>query len=84
MNLPVEILIALNVAGWTLACWLGKRWFDALSDEIKTMASQFHTVVTRAECRGIHNRIHQHMDEVDTKVDNHGERLARVEVVADK
>ena len=41
-------------------------------------------MVSLAECRGIYNRLNVRCDELDAKIDNHGERLARVEVAAGK
>ena len=84
MNLPMEILIALNVAGWSLAFYLGKRQFDDLTRRLESLSTQMNTLVTRQECRDIHKRLHAQVDEMDAKVDRHGERLARVEVAAGK
>ena len=84
MNLSSELLMALNAAGWGLAFWLGKRQFDGMTGKIEAMTDKFSGMVTRGECQGIHNRIDHRMDEIDTKIDNHGERLARVEVAAGK
>ena len=84
MNLSSELLMALNAAGWGLAFWLGKRQFDAMTRKIEVLMDKFSSVVTRSECQGIHNRLHVRADELDTKIDNHGERIARVEVAAGK
>ena len=84
MNLSSELLMALNAAGWGLAFWLGKRQFDSMAGKIEAMADKINGLVTRGECQGIHNRIHNRVDEVDVKTDSQGERLARLEVVAGK
>ena len=84
MNLSSELLMALNAAGWGLAFWLGKLQFDAMTRKIEALMDKFSSVVTRSECQDIHNRLHVRADELDTKIDNHGERIARVEVAAGK
>ena len=84
MNLSSELLMALNAAGWGLAFWLGKRQFDGMTGKIEAMADKINGLVTRGECQDIHNRLHVRADELDTKIDNHGERIARVEVAAGK
>ena len=84
MNLSSELLMALNAAGWGLAFWLGKRQFDGMTRKIEALTDKFSSVVTRSECQGIHNRLHVRADELDSKIDNHGERIARVEVAAGK
>ena len=84
VNLTSEFLIALNAAGWGLAFWLAKRQFSEMTAKIEALSEKFSSVVTRPECQGIHNRLHVRADELDSKIDNHGERLARVEVAAGK
>lgn len=84
MNLSSEMLMALNAAGWGLAFWLGKRQFDGMAGKIEAMTDKINGLVTRGECQGIHNRIHNRVDEVDVKTDSQGERIARLEVVAGK
>ena len=84
MNLPSELLIALNGAGWGLAFWLGKRQFDAMAAKIEALTDKINGLVTRVECQCIHNRLHVRCDELDAKQDSYGARLARVEVAAGK
>ena len=84
MNLSSELLMALNATGWGLAFWLGKRQFDGMTAKIEALADKINGMVSRGECRDIHNRLDVRADELDSKIDNHGERLARVEVAAGK
>ena len=84
MNLSSELLMALNAAGWGLAFWLDKRQFDSMTGKIEALSDKINSMVSRSECRDIHNRLHVRADELDTKIDNHGERLTRVEVAAGK
>ena len=84
MNLSTELLMGLNAAGWSLAFWLGKRQFEAMAAKIETLTEKFNSAVSRQECQSIHNRLHMRCDEMDAKLDSHGERLAGLEVAAGK
>ena len=74
----------INTAGWVIAWYCVKRWADTVSCDIKALMAEIRQMVSRAECRDLHNRLHVRCDEMDAKIDNHGERLAGVEVAAGK
>lgn len=87
MNITLDALLAgavFNTVGWVIAGYCVKRWADTVSRDIKSLSAEIKHLVTRAECRDIHNRIHARCDELDAKIDNHGQRIAGVEVAAGK
>ena len=87
MDVSSELIMGfmgLNAAGWTLALGLGKKQFSDMGAKLEAMGDKINGMVTRSECQGIHNRIHNRVDEVDTKSDSQGERIARLEVAAGK
>ena len=53
-------------------------------DDIKALGAEIRQMVSLAECRDIRNRLYVRCDGMETKIDNHGERLAGVEVAAGK
>ena len=80
MSITLEALLVgavINTAGWVIAGYCVKRWADTVSRDLKALGTEIRQMVSRAECRDIHNRL-------DAKIDNHGERLAGVEVAAGK
>ena len=87
MSITLEALLVgavINTAGWVIAGYCVKRWADTVSRDLKALGTEIRQMVSRAECRDIHNRLHVRCDEMDAKIDNHGERLAGVEVAAGK
>ena len=87
MSITLEALVVgavINTAGWVIAWYCVKRWADTVSRDLKALGAEIRQMVSLAECRGIHNRLNVRCDELDAKIDNHGERLARVEVAAGK
>ena len=87
MSITLEALLVgavINTAGWVIAGYCVKRWADTVSRDLKALGTEIRQMVSRAECRDIHNRLHVRCDEMDAKIDNHGERLAGVEVTAGK
>ena len=67
-----------------IAWYCVKRWADTVSRDLKALGAEIRQMVSLTECRGIYNRLNVRCDELDAKIDNHGERLARVEVAAGK
>ena len=87
MNITLEALVVgavINTAGWVIAWYCVKRWADTVSRDLKALGAEIRQMVSLDEFRGIHNRLNVRCDELDAKIDNHGERLARVEVAAGK
>lgn len=87
MSITLEALVVgavINTAGWLIAGYCVKRWADAVSRDLKALGAEIRQMVSLAECRDIHNRLHVRCDKMDAKIDNHGERLAGVEVAAGK
>ena len=87
MSLSLDALLSgliVNTFGWGVACWCVKRWADGVTRDIRDMAKQVNTVVSRSECQVIYNRVHARIDEGDAKHDDLAQRVARLEVVAGK
>lgn len=87
MSITLEALVVgavINTAGWVIAGYCVKRWADTVSRDLKALGAEIRQMVSRAECRNIHNRLDVRCDGMDAKIDNHGERLAGVEVAAGK
>ena len=87
MSITLEAFVigaALNTAGWVIAGYCVKRWADTVSRDIKALGAEIRQMVSLAECRDIRNRLYVRCDGMDAKIDNHGERLAGVEVAAGK
>ena len=87
MSITLEALVVgavINTVGWLIAGYCVKRWSDTVSRDIKALGAEIRQMVSLAECRDIHNRLHVRCDGMDAKIDNHGERLAGVEVAAGK
>lgn len=87
MSITLEALVVgavINTAGWMIAGYCVKRWADTVSRDLKALGAEIRQMVSVAECRNIHNRLDVRCDEMDAKIDNHGERLAGVEVAAGK
>ena len=87
MSITLEALVVgavINTAGWVIAGYCVKRWADTVSRDLKALGAEIRQMISRAECRDIHNRLDVRYDEMDAKIDNHGERLAGVEVAAGK
>ena len=87
MSITLEALVVgavINTAGWMIAGYCVKRWADTVSRDLKALGAEIRQMVSLAECRDIHNRLYVRCDEMDAKIDNHGERLAGVEVAAGK
>ena len=87
MSITLEALVVgavINTVGWLIAGYCVKRWSDTVSCDIKALGSEIRQMVSRAECRDIHMRLHTRGDEMDAKLDSHGERLAGLEVAAGK
>ena len=87
MSITLEALVVgavINTAGWVIAWYCVKRWADTVSRDLKALGAEIRQMVSLTECRGIYNRLNVRCDELDAKIDNHGERLARVEVAAGK
>ena len=87
MSITLEALLVgavINTAGWVIAGYCVKRWADTVSRDLKALGAEIRQMVSRAECRDINMRLHTRGDEMDAKIDNHGERLAGLEVAAGK
>ena len=87
MSITLEALVVgavINTAGWVIAGYCVKRWADTVSRDLKALGVEIRQMVSLAECRDIHNRLHARCDWMDAKIDNHGERLAGVEVAVGK
>ena len=87
MSITLEALVVgalINTAGWVIAWYCVKRWADTVSRDLKALGAEFRQMVSLAECRDFRNRLYVRCYEIDAKIDNHVERLARVEVAAGK
>ena len=87
MIITLEALVVgavINTAGWVIAGYCVKRWADTVSRDLKALGAEIRQMVSLAECRDIHNRLYVRCDELDAKIDNHGQRIAGVEVAAGK
>ena len=87
MSMTLEALLvafAVNTCGWLIAGYCVKRWADGVVADIKALVAEIKSMVPRSECRDIHNRIHNRIDEIDAKTDSNGERIAGLEVAAGK
>ena len=87
MSITLEALVVgvvINTAGWLIAGYCVKRWADTVSRDLKALGAEIRQMVCSAECRDIRNRLYVRCDGMDAKIDNHGERLAGVEVAAGK
>ena len=87
MSVTLEALVVgavINTAGWVIAGYCVKRWADTVSRDLKSLGAEIRQMVSLAECRDIRNRLYVRCDGMEAKIDNHGERLAGVEVAAGK
>ena len=87
MSITLEALVVgavINTVGWLIAGYCVKCWADTVSRDLKALGAEIRQMVSRAECRDIYMRLRTRGDEMDAKLDSHGERLAGLEVAAGK